>query len=226
MSLLHRFRSPSDPSNFLRALQNRMHTPNIKEFHYNNPQDVPETLLVAIDELIGSSSLVSNLRFVSLTTTTSCSTRLCSSSKKQKETILTLPTCKSIGDSFEAFSQSQQLVGDDKWFCPQCLSHQESTTETQISSCGDVLVVQLLRYASDNSSSFKDARSVNCLPTKHHELFVLSHPTDEISFSNKYRLFATINHLGTLKAGRLLKINETLALSATTAEFQKSIHLT
>ncbi|XP_057294826.1 ubiquitin carboxyl-terminal hydrolase 51-like [Hydractinia symbiolongicarpus] len=201
MSLLNRSRSPIDPSNFLRALQNRMHALNNNAFYHNHQQDVPEILQVVFDEIIGSSPLVDNLLSVTVTTTTSCNSCCFSTSREQKDSILILPTCKSIADSFNKFLQPQELLGDNKWFCPQCSSHQEATIETQISNCGDFLVVQLLRYTSVNGSSFKDNKLVNCLPKKHHVLKVASHPTDDVSFNNKYNLVATINHSGTLKAG-------------------------
>lgn len=201
MSLLSCSRSAIDPSNFLRSLQNKMHALGKTEFYYNSQQDVPEILQVVIDELIGSSSLVDDILSVTLTTTTSCNFCFYSCSRTQKEPILTLPTLMSISDSFNYFFQPQQLLGDNKWYCPQCSSHQEATVETKISNCGSVLVVQLLRYTSLNGSSFKDNRLVSCLPKKHHVLKVPSHPSEDVCFNNTFNLVATINHSGTLRAG-------------------------
>ena len=44
-------------------------------------------------------------------------------------------------------------------------------------------------------------RVVNCYLKGHPTLTVTSHPEEDISFTNEYRLVATINHSGTLARG-------------------------
>lgn len=130
-----------------------------KKFYSNSQQDVPEILQIVIDELIGSSSLADDLLSVTLTVTTSCNLCFYFSSRKQKN--------PSVSDSFNEVFQSQQLKGDNKWFCPQCSLLREDTVDTQILNCGSVLIVQLLRYTV-NGSSYKYNRLIECLPEKHH----------------------------------------------------------
>ena len=87
------------------------------------------------------------------------------------------------------------------WFCPQCSSKQNATTDSIITKSGSVLILQLKRYNTFQGNVFKDTRRVECLPYPDH---VLEIPVDQnvsVSFSNRYALIATINHSGNLNAG-------------------------
>ena len=52
------------------------------------------------------------------------------------------------------------------WSCPQCSELRESTRETSVSNCGQVLIIQLNRFTKFNGDTFKDTRFVECLPVK------------------------------------------------------------
>ena len=87
-----------------------------------------------------------------------------------------------------------------------CLT--ESTRETSIGS-GSILVIQLSRFSTSFSGLIKDQQVFNCSP----ELDVKVPITveDEVSFSTKYSLMASINHSGTLDQGHYWAIVKDLS---------------
>ena len=66
MSLLKRSSSSLDPSNFLRALAQKVSINRGIQFDFNTQQDVPEILEVILDELIGLSPLADSILSSSL----------------------------------------------------------------------------------------------------------------------------------------------------------------
>ena len=94
-----------------------------------------------------------------------------------------------------------QLTGDNCWSCPQCSSYKECTRQSSFKTCASILIIQLRRFTNLNGSLYKDNRVVNCYLKGHQTLTVPSHPEEDISFTNEYRLVATINHSGTLARG-------------------------
>ena len=87
------------------------------------------------------------------------------------------------------------------WSCPQCSELRESTRETSVSNCGQVLIIQLNRFTKFNGDTFKDTRFVECLPVEDHILRVPLKLDDNVSFPKEFSLVATINHSGSLNAG-------------------------
>ena len=85
--------------------------------------------------------------------------------------------------------------------CPQCSSYKECTRQSSFKTCASILIIQLRRFTNLNGSLYKDNRVVNCYLKGHQTLTVPSHPGEDISFSNEYRLVATVNHSGTLARG-------------------------
>lgn len=201
LSLLYKSRSAIDPSNFLRALQCKMSSIRGAPFNINTQQDVPEILLHILDELTGPSVIANNSITNILTTTMSCNSCLFSSSREERMTIVPLATSSSVANSFHLFFQPEELTGNDMWLCPQCSSLQDSTRETAFSQCGDLLILQLKRFTCVEGRSVKNNQFVNCISHSGNILEVPSHPADDVSFTNKYKLVATINHSGTLAAG-------------------------
>ena len=201
MSLLNHSPSPVDPSNFLRALQHKISSIRETPFEYNTQQDVPEILRIILDEFKGFSPLAGNILSTTLRSTITCDSCFCSSVQEEKCDILNLPTKKHITASLTQLLQTESLLDDNMWFCPQCLSHQISTKETHITSCGTVLIIQLNRYANFNGDIFKDNRLVECLPNSNHILKLPIQIDDTVSFSHEFSLVATINHSGNLNAG-------------------------
>ncbi|XP_057310630.1 ubiquitin carboxyl-terminal hydrolase 51-like [Hydractinia symbiolongicarpus] len=115
-------------------------------------------------------------------------------------TIVPLATSSSVANSFHLFFQPEELTDNDMWLCPQYSSLQNSTRETAFSQCGD-LILQLKRFTFVEGRSVKNNQFVNCISHSGNILEAPSHPADIVSFTNKYKLVATINHSGTLAAG-------------------------
>ena len=201
MTILKRSSSPVDPSNFLRALERKIPSINNVPFNFNTQQDVPEILRIVLDELKGLSPIADSLLSTTLSTTLTCVSCFCSSHKEEKFDMLALSPRRHISSSFNHLLQTESLIGDDMWFCPQCSSKQNSTIDTKIINCGSVLIIQLKRFANANNIVFKDTSLVECLPCSNHILKVPIEAYDDISFSNNYSLVATINHSGSVKAG-------------------------
>ncbi|XP_057299069.1 ubiquitin carboxyl-terminal hydrolase 51-like [Hydractinia symbiolongicarpus] len=115
--------------------------------------------------------------------------------------ILPLPVSNKITGFIKAFLQPEYMPGNDRWMCPQCSSLQDSTRETVFTQCGDILIIQLKRFNCIQGRSVKNNKFVSCLAQGHETLKVYSHPAEDISFTNQYKLTATNNHSGTLAAG-------------------------
>ena len=155
-------------------------------FNFNSQQDVPEILGVVLEELKGDLSLVENVFPITLRTTITCNTCFCSSIKEDKSDILILPTFNQISSSLNESLKPETLSGEHMWSCPQCSELRESTRETSVSNCGQVLIIELNRFTKFNGDTFKDTRFVECLT---------------VSFSKEFSLVASINHSGSLNAG-------------------------
>ena len=97
----------------------------------------------------------------------------------------------SISESLNHFLEPEQLTGDNCWSCPQCSSHKECTHESSFQTCASILIIQLRRFTNLNGSLFKDNRVVNCYLKSQQTLTVPSHPEEDISFTNEYRLVST-----------------------------------
>ena len=85
----------------------------------------------------------------------------------------------------------------------------ESTRETSIISSGSILVIQLSRFSTSYSGLIKDQQVFNCSPEL--DLKVPITVEDEVSFSTKYSLMASINHSGTLDQGHYWAIVKDLS---------------
>ena len=200
LSKLTKSTSAVDPSSFLRALQHKISAIKNAPFNINSQQDVPEILQVVLDELCGLSVVANDIASSTITSTTSCNTCFLSS-QEASSSILALPLMSSISESLNHFLEPQQLTGDNCWSCPQCSSYKECTRQSSFKTCARILIIQLRRFTNLNGSLYKDNRVVNCYLKGHQTLTVPSHPEEDISFTNEYRLVATINHSGTLARG-------------------------
>ena len=138
-----------------------------------------------------------------------CNQCFCFSAKEEKLDILTIPLSPNIGSSFSKFLKPEILDSDNKWFCPSCNCLTESTRETSIISSGSILVIQLSRFSTSYSGLIKDQQVFNCSPEL--DLKVPITVEDEVSFSTKYSLMASINHSGTLDQGHYWAIVKDLS---------------
>ena len=155
---------------------------------------------------LAASDLISNTIRINVL----CNQCFCFSAKEEKLDILTIPLSPNIGSSFSKFLKPEILDSDNKWFCPSCNCLTESTRETSIISSGSILVIQLSRFSTSYSGLIKDQQVFNCSPEL--DLKVPITVEDEVSFSTKYSLMASINHSGTLDQWHYWAIVKDLSL--------------
>lgn len=171
-------------------------------FNYNTTQqDAFEILQYVVDDLKDSSPIVNEILNCKVTSTITCNTCQTSSTTEQKYDILSLPITDDINTCISLSLQTETLSGDNSWFCPLCMELKESTKESQITQCGNILILHLKRYKNNGLGLAKDSRTVSCQIGQNQNLTVPISEQDEVSFSNTYKLFASINHSGSLSTG-------------------------
>ena len=104
-----------------------------------------------------------NILATSVKTPTECDTCGCCNIEEVKVDIVPLPLAKSISLSLDKFLSSENLTGDNKWFCPACNGFMDSTRETKIVDSGSVLIIQLMRYNNFKGAVIKNNMRVNLL---------------------------------------------------------------
>ena len=197
MKIKSRSKKPVDPSNFLWALSRKISESRHVPFNFNSQQDAAEVLQFVIDELKGTSVAASDLISNTFRINISCNQCFCFSAKEEKLDILTIPLSPNINSSLSKFLKPEILESENK--CPSCNCLRESTRETSIIGSSSMLVIQPSQFSNSHSRLLKDPQVFNCSPEL--ELKVPITVEDEVSFSSKYSLVASINHSGTLDQG-------------------------
>ena len=168
--------------------------PKRSTFDFNTQEAAAEILLVVLNELKGvslaASQLISNIQksqflvipaFLLL----------------HQRRILTLPLSADIQTYINQFLKSDILSSQNKWFCRSCCVLSESTRETCIINFAPSLIIQLCRFSNQGGQLIKDANFFNCTQNESNKHLVVPITVeDEVSFTNKYSLIATINHSG------------------------------
>ncbi|XP_057305409.1 ubiquitin carboxyl-terminal hydrolase 2-like [Hydractinia symbiolongicarpus] len=201
MAKLKQSLSPVDPSNFLWALERQMHSDGKLDFQFNTQQDVAEILFVVLDALKGFSPIAADKISTEISMSVSCNTCLCTSVNVEMQDILTLPMTSKIQSCVSKFLEPEILTDGNKWFCPQCFAHRESTRETQISRSSEILFLHLKRFLKHGEHLVKDNRVVECVSLRDSLLQLPLVSDTDTMFNQNYSLLATINHSGTLTAG-------------------------
>ena len=147
-----------------------------------------EILQVALDEVKGvspaASQLISNTQKITVFCNT-CSCNTCSSVSEENLHILTLPV-------------SMQ----NKCLCPLSSVLSESNMETCIINSAPILIIQLYWFSNQGGELIKDANFFSCTQSESNKhVMVPIIVEDELYFTNKYSLIATINHSDTLNMG-------------------------
>ena len=199
MKIKSRSNKPVDPSNFLWALSRKISESRHVPFNFNSQQDAAEVLQFVIDELKGTSVAASDLISNTIDINISCNQCFCFSAKEEKLDILTIPVSPNINSSLSKFLKPEILESGNEWFCPSCNCLTESARDTSITGFNSILVIQLSRFSTSHSRLLKDQQVFNCFPEL--ELKVPITVEDEVSFSSKYSLVASINHSDTLDQG-------------------------
>ena len=158
---------------------------------------------MVLDELknisLAANHLISNTKKI----TVSGNTCFCSSVSEENFDILTLPLSADIQTSINQFLKPELLSLQNKWFCPSCNVLSESTRETCILNSAPILIIQLCRFSDQGGQLIKDENFFSCTQSElNKHLKVPINVGDGVSFTNKYSLIATINHLGILNRGR------------------------
>ena len=196
---------PVDPSNFLWALKRKLSIIRRVPFDFNRQQDVAEILQVVLDELKGISLAASHLICNTQKITVSCNTYFCSSVSEENLDIVTLiivPVSTDMQTSMNQFLKPEILSSQNKWFCPSCNLLSESTRETCVINSAPILIIQLCRFSNQGGQLVKNENFFSCTQSESNkDLTVPITIEDEVSFTNKYSLIATINHSGTLNRG-------------------------
>ena len=193
---------PVDPSNFLWALKRKLSIIRGVPLDFNTQQDVAEILQVVLDEVEGISLPASHLICNTQKITVSCNTCFCSSVSEENLDIVTLPVSTDIQTSMNQFLKPEILSSQNKWFCPSCNLLSESIRETCIINSAPILIIQLCRFSDQGGQLVKNENFLSCTQSKSNkDLTVPITIEDEVSFTNKYSLIATINHSGTLNRG-------------------------
>ena len=100
------------------------------------------------------------------------------------------------------FLKPEILSSQNKWFCPSCNLLSESTREICIINAAPILIIQLCRFSNQGGQLVKNENFFSCTQSKSNkDLTVPITIEDEVSFTNKYSLIATIIHSGTLNRG-------------------------
>ena len=144
---------------------------------------------------MAASDLISNTIRINV----SCNLWFFFSAKEEKLDILKIPLSPNINSSFSKCLKPETWDSDNKWFCPSCNCLTGSTRETFIISSGSILVIQLSRFSTSYSGLIWDQQAFNCSPDL--DLKFPKIVEDEVSFSTKYSLMASINHSGALNQG-------------------------
>ena len=100
------------------------------------------------------------------------------------------------------FLKPEILASQNKWFCPSCNLLSESTRETCIINSAPNLIIQLCQFSNQGGQLVKNENFFSCTESESNkDLTVPITIEDEVSFTKKYSLIATVNHSGTLNRG-------------------------
>ena len=124
-----------------------------------------------------------------------CST---STSRTEKELILTVPVAPTVGQAISLHTADEILTGANRRKCEKCGSLQETTRETRITHAPVSLIVQMQRFPNDaNGIITRDFSVVKVFPDILHVKAI----ADGLVVNHAYNLRATVNHRGTLSSG-------------------------
>lgn len=177
------------------------------DFNLFSQQDVPEILEVILEELSTDSVFLGHLFQLSLQVSVTCNTCLETQVNEESMQILQLPLMSSVQKGLDCYLQSEDLYGENSYFCHNCNRSQPALLERQFRTCGQYLIIQLKRFSANNGSITKNNLLVNCHPDP---LFVPIVSDIEVAFKKEFQLKAVINHSGTLNNGHytsLAKVN-------------------
>ena len=197
MSLLKTSKVPVDPSQFLRFLGQVLMNSGRPDFDIFQQQDASEVLSVILNELCSESPIASDVITVNVKNTVTCNECFQSNIWEDHCMMLQLPVCKSVQRSVETLLKSEELSGNNLYFCNFCSALKPAIIEHEFSRVGSLLIVHLKRFLNLGDSVTKDTAAVTCEPQIRIPVMVDS----EVSSHKTFRLVGTINHSGNLNSG-------------------------
>lgn len=197
MSLLKTAKSPLDPSQFLRFLKQVLIKSGNLDFNIFQQQDACEILSCILDELCSLSQHALDLIKNHIKNTITCNSCLQSNVREDPCNILQVPVSKSVQEAVNFFLKTEELEGNNMYFCNFCSSLQPASLEHEFTRIGDILIVHLKRFSNFGESVTKDIRPVKC----DHEITIPVSLDNDITSHKKFKLCAAINHSGTLERG-------------------------
>ena len=115
--------------------------------------------------------------------------------------IATLPVSADFQTSMNQFLKWGILSLQNRWFCPSCNLLSGSTRETCIINSVPILIIQLCQFSNQGDQLVENKNLFSCTQIESNKDFTVPITIeDEVSFTNKYSLIATINHLGNLNS--------------------------
>ena len=116
--------------------------------------------------------------------------------------IVTLPVSVDIQTSMNQFLKPEILSSQNKWVFSSCNLLCESTWEACITNSAPILIIQFCQFSNQGGQLVKNEKFFSCTESESNkDLTVSITIEDEVSFTNKYSLIATINQSRTLNRG-------------------------
>jgi ubiquitin C-terminal hydrolase len=108
-----------------------------------------------------------------------------------------------LKECLEYFAYSNQLDGQNEWFCPKCRKYVSAISLISLWSVPDVLIFHLKRFGVRDGVVKKSTAKVDFPEEIDMAPFVQGPQKAE---DLRYRLFAVIHHLGTMCGGHYITI--------------------
>ena len=143
MSLLKSSKSPVDPSQFLRLLEQVLVKSGRVDLDLFQQQDACEILLCILEELFEESVQAAKITKCHIKTLITCNSCFQSNVKEDPFSILQLPISDSVQNSISLFLMPEELSGNNLNFCNSCQSQQPAVLEHQISKVGNFLIIEI-----------------------------------------------------------------------------------
>ena len=197
LSRLKSSKSPIDPSQFLRSLQQMLVKSGRVDFNLYQQQDACEILACMLEELCSKAFIVADLTKIHVKNTVTCNACLEGNITEDPVMILQLPLSESVQTSVDLFLKPEQLIGQNSYFCNICGSLQPGLLEHEFSRVGEFLIIQLKRFLTLPSSITKDSRV-----TRYDPLLKIPVSVDnDIVSYRSFKLIGSVNHSGNLNQG-------------------------
>lgn len=116
---------------------------------------------------------------------------------------LSLPisdSCRNIQDCLDLYISTDELKGDNQWYCEKCKKHRDGTKKTDLWILPPILIVHLKRFKYNDFGQVGSKNNANVeFPLEGWDLS--DHVKSKGSVTPIYDLYAVTNHFGSLRSG-------------------------